>query len=33
MDESLGKIFKEVGIPFNETEDLDGQLLERGIFR
>ena len=32
MDESLGKIFKEVGIPFNETEDLDGQLLPREVF-
>lgn len=32
MDESLEKIFKEVGIPFNETEDLDGQLLPRETF-
>jgi|TARA_Y100000592_G_C5310720_1_gene239963 hypothetical protein len=32
MDESLEKIFKEVGIPFKENENLDGQLFPREIF-
>ena len=32
MDESLEKIFKEVGIPFNEGENLDGQLFSREVF-
>ncbi len=32
MNESLEKIFKEVGIPFKEGENLDGQLFDREIF-